>query len=80
MATALETLKRRALKGVIRAIEPIDGTMYLISAEVDDEEDTPVATELSVEEVEMLKLQIGDAVDMFPINIDTYLIIGKPKQ
>ena len=80
MATALETLKTRALKGVIRAIEPIDGTMNLISAEIDDKECTPIATELSVEEVERLNLQIGDVVDMFPIDIDTYLIIGRPKQ
>lgn len=79
MATALETLERRALRGVIRAIEPVDGVMSLISAEI-DEDYTLVATELPIEEVERLNLKIGDALDMVPISIDTYLIIGKPKQ
>lgn len=79
MATALETLGRRALMGVIREIEPVDGAMFLISAEI-DEDYTPIATELPVEEVERLNLRVGDAIGVFPINIDTYLIIGKPKQ
>jgi len=78
MATALETLERRALRGVIRGIEPVDGTMALISAEI-DKEYTPIATELPVEEVERLNLRVGDAIDVFPFNLDTYLIIGKPK-
>mgnify|MGYP001767119405 CR=1 FL=1 len=79
MATALETLERKALRGVIRGIEPVDGTMNLISAEI-DEDYTPIATELPAEEVERLDLHVGDAIAVFPINIDTYLIIGKPKQ
>ncbi len=78
MATALETLERRALRGVIRGIEPVDGTMALISAEI-DKECTPIATELPVEEVERLNLRVGDAIDVFPFSFDTYLIIGKPK-
>lgn len=77
MATALETLERRALRGVIRAIEPVDGVMSLICADV-DKEDTPIATEIPVEEVKRLNLQTGDAIDVFPISFDTYLIIGKP--
>ena len=79
MATVLETLKRRALRGVVSAIEPIDGLMALISAEVEGE-DTPLATELPVGEVERLNLKVGQTVDIFPIDFQTYLIIGKPKQ
>ncbi|MFH1622409.1 MAG: hypothetical protein ABIA97_04730 [Candidatus Omnitrophota bacterium] len=77
MATALETLERRALRGVIRAIEPVDGTMSLICADI-DKGNTPVATEMPVEEVQRLNLRIGDAIVAFPISCDTYLIIGKP--
>ncbi|MFC1709438.1 hypothetical protein ACFL2J_05230 [Candidatus Omnitrophota bacterium] len=78
MATTLETLEKRALRGVIRGIDPIDGTMALISAEI-DEDYAPVATEIPVEEVQKLNLRIGDAVDVIPIGSDTCLLIGKPK-
>jgi len=77
MATALETLEKRALRGVIRAIEPVDGVMSLICADV-EEGNIPIATELPVEEVQRLNLRIGDAIAAFPISFDTYLIIGKP--
>lgn len=78
MATVLETLKGKALKGVIRAIEPIDGLMVLISAQVDGEE-AEVATELPVEEAQRLNLRVGDVIGLFPIDTETYLIIGRPK-
>lgn len=78
MATVLETLKRKALRGVVSAIEPIDGLMALISAEVEGE-DIPLATELPVDEVKRLNLKVGDAIDIFPFDFQTYLIIGKPK-
>ena len=77
MATALETLERKALRGVIRTIEPVDGVMSLICADVDNG-NTPIATEIPVEEVERLNLRIGDAIAAFPISFDTYLIVGKP--
>ena len=79
MATALETLNRKALKGVIRGIELVDNSMALISAEIDREDET-ITTELPAEEVKTLNLQIGDVLDIVPVDIDTYLIIGKPKQ
>jgi hypothetical protein len=79
MATVLETPARKALKGVISNIEPIDGTMVLISAEI-DEDQTSIATELPQEEVKILNLRVGDMVDVLPISFDTYLIVGKPKQ
>ncbi len=75
MATELKILKRRALKGMIREIKN-NCTMSLIRAEIDDE-DISVASELSKQEVERLNLKTGDAVDMFPIDYQTYLIIGK---
>ena len=79
MATALETLSRKALKGVIRDIEFVDDSMALISAEI-DKEDKIIETELPVEEAKRLNLRTGDALDIIPVDIDTYLIIGKPKQ
>lgn len=78
MATALKTLNRRALKGVIRDIELVDDSVALISVEIDKEYEI-IATELPAEEVQRLNLQIGDVLDIIPVNIDTYLIIGKPK-
>jgi len=75
MATGLGTLKKRALRGVIREVKN-NCTISLIRAEVDNE-DISVASELSKQEVERLNLKIGDTVDIFPIDSNTYLIIGK---
>ena len=75
MATGLGTLKKRALRGVIREVKN-NCTVSLIRAEVNDE-NISVASELSKQEVERLNLKIGDTVDIFPIDSDTYLIIGK---
>ena len=79
MATSLETLNRKALKGVIRGTELVDGSVARISAEIDKEHET-ITTELPVEEAQRLNLQIGDVLNIIPVDIDTYLIIGKPKQ
>ncbi len=78
MATALETLKRKALRGVVREIQNL-GDVSLISAEV-EEESMLIASELPTEEITILNLRIGDAVNIYPINTDSYLIIGNPKQ
>ena len=78
MATVLETLKRKALRGVIREIEN-NGTMSLVRAEINDK-DMSVASEISKKELDALNLQIGDTVDIFPFGFNTYIIVSESKQ
>ena len=75
MNTTTNTSKRKALRGTIREIEH-NCTMSLISAKVDNE-DICVSSRLPKAELARLSLQIGDTVDIFPIDLDNYLIIGK---
>lgn len=76
MATVLETQKKKALRGVIREIKH-NCTVSLISAAIEGK-DTTIESEMPKEEFYRLDLNIGDEVDIFPIDIDTYLMIGKP--
>lgn len=75
MATALKTQKRKALRGVIREIKH-NCTVSLISADIEGE-DINIESEMPKEELLRLDLNIGDLVDVFPVGIDTYLMIGK---
>lgn len=77
MATGLETQRRKALKGVIREINS-NHTFSLISAEVKSK-NMLVVSEIPKKELQSLKLKIGDAVDIFPIDSNTYLIVNQPK-
>lgn len=78
MATVLETQRRKALKGVIREIKHSMLDSYLICAEIQDE-NREIVSELPEMEVKQLNLQVGDTIDIFPLDIDTYLVVGKPK-
>jgi molybdopterin-binding protein len=69
------TSRRKALRGTIREIEH-NCTMSLIQAKVDNE-DICVSSRLPKAELARLSLQVGDIVDIFPIDLDNYLIIGK---
>lgn len=75
MATVLETQKKKALRGVIREIKH-NCTISLISADVEGK-DISIESEMPKEELNRLNLNVGDEVDIFPIDIDTYLMIGK---
>ena len=77
MATALETQKKKALRGVIREIRH-NCSVSLISAAIEGK-DATIESEMPKEEFHRLNLSIGDEVDIFPISIDTYLMIGKPQ-
>ena len=76
MATALKTPRRKALRGIIRGIEN-NCSVSFINAQVEDQ-DTIITSEIPKQELGRLNLKIGDVVDIFPIDIDTYFIIGKP--
>lgn len=78
MATELKTSQKKALKGLIREIKDGLFASYLICVEIQGE-DKEVVSELSKEEVERLNLVVGDTVDLFPVDIDTYLIVGSLK-
>lgn len=75
MATVLETPRKKALRGVIRDIRH-NCTVSLISADIEGE-DIAIESEMPKEECYKLNLRIGDSVDIFPIDINTYLMIGK---
>jgi len=75
MATVLETPRKKALRGVIREIKH-NCTVSLVSADIEGR-DMAVESEMAKEECLRLDLCIGDSVDIFPIDTDTYLMIGK---
>ncbi|MDD5617863.1 MAG: TOBE domain-containing protein [Candidatus Omnitrophica bacterium] len=75
METAICASRRKALKGVIREIEH-NCTMSLIRARVENE-DICVSSRLPKEEVARMDLKVGDNVDIFPIDLETYLIVSK---
>ena len=77
MATALETRKRKALRGVIIEIK-VGFFVAIIYVRIDGQ-DTEIASELPKEELSKLNLKTGDAVDIFPIDSDNYLIVNKPR-
>ncbi|MDD5005609.1 MAG: hypothetical protein PHS93_03790 [Candidatus Omnitrophica bacterium] len=77
MATVLETLRRKALRGIITDIET-NGDISVIHAKAFKEGST-ASCELPKEEVERLNLKAGDMVNIYPLDQDNYLIVSTPK-
>lgn len=75
MATVPRTQKKKALRGVIRDVQH-NCTVSLVSADIEGR-DTPIESEMPKEECMRLNLRIGDEVAIFPLDVDTYLMIGK---
>ena len=75
MATATQTVRRKALRGVVAEIKH-NCCISFIRAEVEGSDES-IVSEVPKEELNTLNLRVGDSVDMFPLNDETYLIIGK---
>jgi len=72
---ATETLKRKALQGIVQEIRHHNETCVALSIKVADE--TEALVELPRREFNQLNISISDCVNVFPIQPDVYLIIGK---
>jgi molybdopterin-binding protein len=75
MITLTDTSKRKALRGTISRIEH-NCTLSAIHAEV-EEEGISVSSKLPKAELARLNLAVGDTVDIFPLGLADYFIIGK---
>ena len=72
---ATETLKRKALQGIVQEIRYHKKTYVTLSIKVADE--TEALVELPRREFNQLNISVSDCVNVFPIQPDVYLIIGK---